>query len=260
MNSHVATPPGDRTPLHELVVLRRDSPEPLYLQLEQQIAALMAQQLLPAGSTLPPERQLAEALGISRSTVQNGYDALRARKLLGGRGRRGSVVQPGGEAAIVPRMDKLKGFTQEMRELGLAPSTRLIECEVRTDRSIASLFGLQSNARFLRLSRIRYGDDQPMTIESAWYNLTAAPQLEAADPLGSIYQQLADAGLKLTHCEQSIEATMASPQESAVFGFEQPTPCLLIKRRSFVPGGAMVEYVEGLFRGDSYVYRLQLDA
>lgn len=260
MNSVVATPFGDRTPLHELVVLRRDSPEPLYLQLEQQIAALMAQQLLPPGSTLPPERQLAEALGVSRSTVQTGYDGLRARKLLGGRGRRGSVVQPASDTDIVPRMDRLKGFTQEMHELGRVPSTRLLECEVRTDRSIASLFGLPSNARFLRLARIRYGDDLPMTIESAWYNLTAAPQLETADPLGSMYQQLADAGLRLTYCDQSVEATMASPEESDVFGFEQPTPCLLIKRRSYGPGGAIVEYVEGLFRGDCYVYRLQLDA
>lgn len=260
MNTHVATMFDDVSPLHELVVLRRDAPEPLYLQLEQQIAELMRQQRLPAGSTLPPERQLAQALGVSRSTVQNSYNALRARKLLSGEGRRGSVVQAADDADLAPRMDRLKGFTQEMIELGRAPSTRVLECEVRTDRSIASLFGLQSNAPFLRLARVRYGDDIPMTIESAWYSLTAAPALADADPNGSIYQQLADAGLHLSHCDQSVEATMASPDESAVFGFEAPTPCLLIKRRSYVPGGAMIEYVEGLFRGDCYVYRLRLDA
>jgi GntR family transcriptional regulator len=38
----------------------------------------------------------------------------------------------------------------------------------------------------------------------------------------------------------------------------QPLPCLLIKRRSYTHGEVMMEYVEGLFRGDTYSYRLRL--
>ena len=40
--------------------------------------------------------------------------------------------------------------------------------------------------------------------------------------------------------------------------FNEPTPCLLIKRHSFTQDAVMVEYVEGLFRGDMYSYRLKL--
>lgn len=247
-------------PLHELLMLRRDAAQPLYIQLEQQICALMNDKRLPAGTTLPPERQLAEALGVSRATVQNTYNALRARQLLGGRGRRGSVVQPLENEGRLPSMDRLRGFTQEMADMGRVPSTRILEHAIVSDRSMASLFGLQSDARFLRLVRVRCGDGVPLTIESAWYGLAAAPCLEQADVNASIYAQLAAAGLHMTHCDQSVEATMPSDEESRIFGFAQPTPCLLIKRRSYVAGGAMVEYVEGLFRGDSYVYRLRLDA
>src|SRR4051812_27923176 len=39
-----------------------------------------------------------------------------------------------------------------------------------------------------------------------------------------------------------------------------PIPCLLIKRRSYTHGDVMIEYVEGLFRGDAYSYRLNLRA
>lgn len=253
-------PLGDETKsLHEMISLRRDAPEPLYLQLERQITELMSRQLLAAGSTLPPERQLAESLGVSRTTVQNSYNALRARKLLSGEGRRGSVVQPLENAGLAPMMDRLKGFTEEMTEMGRVPTARVVECGARSDRSIASLFGLHSSARFLRLVRVRYGDETPMTIESAWYNLSAAPQLATADPHGSMYKQLAEAGLHLSHCEQSIEATMASPEESEIFGFTAPQPCLLIKRRTYAVDGEMIEYVEGLFRGDCYAYRLRLN-
>jgi len=47
-----------------------------------------------------------------------------------------------------------------------------------------------------------------------------------------------------------------------VFGFESPEPCLLLKRKTYTSQRAarqaLVEYVEGCFRGDAYVYRLKL--
>lgn len=251
---------GRGGPLQALLQLDKDAPHPLYLQIEEQIAALVADNRLPPGTTLPPERQLAEALGISRGTVQTSYNALRLRGLLGGRGRRGSVVQGPAAERLAPGMDRLKGFTQEMAEMGRTASTRVVERSIMTDRSVASLFGLHSDTRFLRLVRVRYGDDQPLTVESAWYSLEVAPHLETADANGSIYAQLAGAGLPLDYCDQSIETAMPTEAESDIFGFATPTPCLLIKRRSYVKGGAMVEYVEGLFRGDAYVYRVRLPA
>lgn len=247
-------------PLHRLIRFRADTAKPLYLQLEEQIAALVDEGRLSSGTTLPPERQLAGDLGVSRATVQKSYSSLRARGLLQGQGRHGSVVQGGEVHRLAPGMDRLKGFTQEMRELGRTPRTEILDRRILPDRSMASLFGLRSEARFLHLVRARYGDDQPLTVESAWYNLELAPALEQADPNGSMYDQLARAGLPLAYCDQTIETAMPTEAESVIFGFETPTPCLLIKRRSHVASGAMVEYVEGLFRGDAYVYRLRLKA
>jgi GntR family transcriptional regulator len=246
------------TPLHQLLQLRRDTAMPLYQQIEEQIIELLQSGGIADGATLPAERQLAEALGVSRSTIQNCYNSLRAKQLLRGEGRHGSIVQARPER-LRPNMDRLKGFTQEMRELGKRPSTRVLEHEVVTDRSMASLFGLHSQARFLRLVRVRLGDDEPLSLESAWYSLDVAPGLADADPSGSIYTQLAIEGIHLDYCEQSVEATMPTHFEASVFGFDSPVPCLLIKRRSHMRQGVMVEYVEGLFRGDNYVYRLRLD-
>lgn len=48
--------------------------------------------------------------------------------------------------------------------------------------------------------------------------------------------------------------------ECEIFGFAKPVPCLLIKRQSHMRNNTMVEYVEGIFRGDAYTYRLKLDA
>lgn len=245
--------------LYGLLRLRRDTAMPLYQQLEEQLVALIDTGRIGGGATLPAERQLAEALGVSRATVQQCYNALRERNLIRGHGRHGSIVQKS-QAHLSTGMDRLKGFTQEMRELGREPSARILEREIITDRSLASLFGLHSQAQFLKLVRVRSGDDVPMALETAWYSLDAVPALADFDPSGSIYAQLAHAGFSLAYCDQAIEATLPTPFECEVFGFDKPVPSLLIKRRSYAQGGTMVEYVEGMFRGDAYTYRLRLEA
>lgn len=248
-----------RPPLHSMLSLRRDTAMPLYRQLEEQLRDLIERDELPAGTTLPAERQLAIALELSRATVQQCYANLRESGLIIGQGRHGSIVQPRQEK-LLPGMDRLRGFTQEMTEFGRTPSTRVIEHSIVEDRSIASLFALPSNAQFLRLLRVRLGDDVPLSVESAYYSLDAAPELTNIDPFGSVYGQLAALGRPLVYCDQTIEASFANTAEQTIFGFTKPTPCLLIKRRSHLGDGTMVEYVEGLFRGDSYTYRLRLPA
>lgn len=247
--------------LPTLLKLRDDTAMPIYQQLEEQLHALIVNGTLPVGATLPAERQLAERLGVSRATVQRSYNTLRQRNLLAAHGRRGSIVQPG-EPGLQTGMDRLKGFTEEMRELGRVPSADVLEQRVVTDRSIASIFGLPSTAEFLKLTRIRRGDELPMSYETTWYNHAIAPGLATADlSESSVYDYLKEnCSVPLIHCEQTIEAASPTPAECEVFGFSEPLPCLLIKRRSFSRGDVMVEYVEGLFRGDAYTYRLTLKA
>jgi len=250
--------PDERPPLPSLLRLRDDTAMPLYQQLERQLNALIGDGTLEPGSVLPAERHLAESLGISRVTVQRAYDGLRQRKLVTAQGRRGSIVQESA-ARIRPGMDRLKGFSEEMRELGKVASSRIVEQKVTSDRLVASIFGLPSPSPFLKLVRVRFGDDVPLSREVAWYSLTAAPGLAEADLTGSVYGALAEAcGTPLAYCDQSVEATLPNDDECAVFGFEDPVPCLLIKRSSFTRDDVMVEYVEGLFRGDAYSYRLRL--
>ena len=91
------------------------------------------------------ERQLAEGLGVSRVTIQRAYAALRQRDLLASQGRKGFLVRPRPDQ-VHPGMDRLKGFTEEMHELGKIPSSRILERSVVQDRSISSIFGLPSTA------------------------------------------------------------------------------------------------------------------
>ncbi|QTD46585.1 GntR family transcriptional regulator [Ottowia testudinis] len=234
------------------------APEPLWRQLYAQLDELLTSGAVQEGASLPPERELAETLGVSRSTVKRSYDQLRHDQRLGGRGRAGSVVRSVPERVHSP-LGRLKGFTEEMKELGKVASTTLQTCEVVSDRRMASIFQRPSHAQFLHIERVREADGVPMTRELAWYDLTLAPAMAEWDGAGSAYERLRKVcGLALGEADQSIEAVLSSQAESAAFGFESPQPCLLFKRMTRAVSGALIEYVEGTFRGDAYVYRIEL--
>ncbi len=230
---------------------------PLYVQLLEQLIEAIRRGEAPPGSALPPERTLALALGVSRTTVKRCYQELRSRRLVSSHGRLGTVVRDRGR--LDPGMDRLKGFTEEMRELGLRPSSRILERRIQRSRRIAALFARPVGTRFLKLVRARYGDDRPLSLETAWYDLGALPALEHLPLDDSVYAAIAKIGrLPLTHAEQTVEAILPGAKARALFGFTRTTPCLLLKRWSHAADGRLIEYVEGVFRGDVYTYRLRL--
>ncbi|MDI4641007.1 GntR family transcriptional regulator [Rhodoblastus acidophilus] len=250
-------------PFSELIVERlrpdRGLAEPVYQQMARAFAEMVEAGEIREGQSLPAERILAERLNLSRTTIRRFYEELRRDHGLTSNRRSGPVVVA--PPRLSPRMGALKGFTDEMLELGVEPTTRLLSREIVQDRMIASIFGRPSSSQFLKLVRLRLGDGEPLSRETAWFDLTVAPELAGWDVRGSAYHFISDVcGIRLCDAEQTIEAVLSSAEENAAFGFSQPQPCLLIKRRTHAASGQIVEYVEGVFRGDAYSYRTRLNA
>src|ERR1044071_4340858 len=74
-------------------------PRRLYRQIADQIRGLIRSGEFPAGSRLPPERDLAKQLGVSRPSVREALIALEVEGLVEVRIGSGIYVQPGHGAA-----------------------------------------------------------------------------------------------------------------------------------------------------------------
>ncbi|MCG6962897.1 MAG: PLP-dependent aminotransferase family protein [Acidobacteria bacterium] len=82
------------------IVIDRQSKVPLYRQIVDRVRELILSGALPEGFRLPPERRLAEALGINRSTVLTAYRELKGQGLVDSHvGRGTSVRAPAAPAA-----------------------------------------------------------------------------------------------------------------------------------------------------------------
>jgi DNA-binding transcriptional MocR family regulator len=74
------------------VSINRETDTPVYIQIFEQVRRqIISGEILP-GFRLPPERKLAESLGVNRTTVLNAYRELKAEGLVGSRVGHGTIV------------------------------------------------------------------------------------------------------------------------------------------------------------------------
>ncbi len=77
-----------------LITLDRTSGVPLYRQITHQLEQLIASGALPVGHRLPPERRLADVLGVNRTTILAAYRDLKANGFVTAHVGQGTVVTP----------------------------------------------------------------------------------------------------------------------------------------------------------------------
>src|SRR5271154_6676494 len=93
-------------PLH----LQPESHIPLYVQLRDQVRALVHSGELRSGDRIPASRELAGQLGVHRTTVANAYAELESEGLIRGHVGRGTFICANGNGSkITPAPPTLNG-------------------------------------------------------------------------------------------------------------------------------------------------------
>ena len=106
-----------------VIIIERDSGEPVYGQIARQIRDEIASGGLKPGFMLPPVRTLASDLGINLNTVARAYRQLQDDGFIRIRNRSGAEVTP---PADVPApetrerlLDDLRGVLSRLRQAGV---------------------------------------------------------------------------------------------------------------------------------------------
>ena len=102
-----------------------DSAVPPYEQVRLRIADLAAGGALPAGTKLPPVRQLATTLGLAANTVARAYRELEQAGLVETRGRAGTVVTARAARTPAAAAQAAQLYAHTVRKLGVPPEQAL---------------------------------------------------------------------------------------------------------------------------------------
>lgn len=229
------------------------SPTPLYLQLAELIRAQIKDGEIRTGDALPSERELSDAIGISRVTVRKSLDVLLREGLLSRRHGSGTYIAP----RIEQPAALLAGFSAEMANRGLAAGSVWIEKATglpTPDEAMALALSLDQPVH--RLMRVRTADDEPLAIERAVIPASSLPTL---DEVGiSLYAALEARGLKPVRGLQRLQASLATPQEARLLSIPAGTAILRIERRGFMANGTPVEFTRSAYRGDRYDFVVEV--
>src|SRR6267378_3991780 len=140
----------------------KDGPTPIYLQIAEAISSLLASGVLPPGYVLPPERVLCEQFGISRMTLRQAMSLLDREGLIESRRGRGTVVTP---ARLRKQEQELKSFSEEIRDRGGRPESRLISLELTVPgESVRDFFELKDQQKVYEILRLRLKDREPLAL------------------------------------------------------------------------------------------------
>ena len=226
-----------------------------YVRLRQAIQQAIETGTLESGHALPSERDLAEALALSRVTV---------RKAIAGLVEDGMLVQRHGAGTyvaerIVKSFSKLTGFTDDLRARGLKPRVEFLERSIGTVNPEEALaLSLSPGAGVVRLRRLRFAADKPLALET-----TVVPQAILKDPKAvklSLYEVLERLGCRPTRALQRLRAVALDADQARLLSLPTGSPALSIERRAFLEDGRAVEFTQSLYRGDAYDFVAELQS
>jgi GntR family transcriptional regulator len=231
-----------------------DGVVPKHEQLRARLTELAAR--LPAGSPLPGERQLCVEHGVSRITVREAIGQLVSEGVLVRVRGKGTFVA---ERAARSRLH-LASFHEDMRRLGLRPSTVVLEVArtvppARTGRALE----LGAHAKAWHVRRLRLADDQPMSVDDGWYPAGLLPDLDQQDLTGSLYTLLSERyGCTIDRAEQTVRAADSLAETATLLGLPLGRPVLEFDRVSY-SAGRPVEHALSTYRGDRYEVQMTVE-
>ena len=233
---------------------------PKYYQLANILRAQIEDGAFSAHDAIPSERQLEEKYGLSRPTIRQAIDLLSRQGYLYRVHGKGTFVSP---PKLQKGMLELTSFSEDMRSRGLKPGHKILEfgyvipnLKVRRQLEIDD-----PNQKVLRIKRLRYGDDEPIGLQDSYLNLGDKFVItrEEMGESGSIYAILQEKfGIFPTEADETLEVTLATPEEAGLLEIPDGAPLLLNERTLWSQDRVAIEFVKILYRGDRYKYLVRL--
>lgn len=232
---------------------------PRYRQAADRLAAQIASGELPVHSRLPSERTIAEQYGLSRMTARQAVEFLVRRGLVYRRPGSGTYVAA---PRIVHSLQRLAGFSEQMRAQGIEPSGRVLEMTLsdRIGDDAAAALRLGRRERAWRMRRIRYGNGEPLLIETFFVPDAVCPQLGRHDlTRGSLYDLMRTVfRVDPQSAHETIEPASCDATDARHLGVRAGSHMMLVTRTTFDRDRRPVEFARDLYRGDRARFQIDL--
>ena len=225
---------------------------PLYYQIQRALMEKIQSGELSTGDPLASEEELARVYQVSRMTARQALHGLKTSGFAFSQKGRGTFVTR-------PKLEKnimhLRGFTEDMKHLGMVPSSKLLEQTVVTaTEDLAEKLKVEPEEIVMRLRRLRLADGIPMALEESHIPLKQFPGLDKISfAKQSLYFVLRESyGVRVAWADEVIEALPATREESELLTIPKRASILSISRIIMTTEETPIEVACSRYRGDRY--------
>ena len=200
------------------------------------------------GARLGTERELAERLGVARSTVRAALADLERNGVVRRvRGRAGGIFVS--ERKVERDLTSLAGLPYYLRRQGFESDARVLStATLEADAETAAVLDTDV---VLEVVRVRLADGDPISLERASFPADRFPGLLDRSLAGGIYDLLqAEYELVPGEAEERIEVVAAGATEARLLGIARGAPLLAVARTTWDADGRPFERSHDLFRAD----------
>jgi GntR family transcriptional regulator len=226
---------------------------PAYVQLRDALRALVDTGELSTGDHLPPERRLADNLGISIIDVRHAMQALEQAGILS-RGKGAAMFVP--EPRIVRDVGLLASQTAELRRSGFKSRTTVLDFGFRRpDRGVLAALEVGDDPEAaVRLVRVRWIDNLPCTLETSWLPAPLGAALIGCDLAdASLFEILtANGNFVPVRAKEHISATTLGLFDARELQHVRGAPAFLLERTTYNADALPLEHTRTILRGDRF--------
>lgn len=192
------------------------------------------------GGTLPPERDLVDLVGVSRTTLRSSLERL-SREGLVDTHSRGTKVNH----KLQLHMLSMSSMTEELQERGKEVKVHVVSHGlVGGIKEALNFFNVSDNDSLFNLVRVRSVDGLPITFETTYL---MAKQFQGIDELNfegaSLYDTLAEKfGVSPSYGREEIGAVMATESQAEVLRVIEGTPLFKVTSLTYDADDVAFEY------------------
>ena len=221
--------------------------QPKYLRIHASLRDRITSGRWPAGSALPPQRELADEFGVSLMTLRQALQLLIDDGLIAARHGSGTYVA----ARYAYDLGHLRSFASDLAAQGAEITTRVLAADTVTppEQVDARLGGPDA---VLRLRRLRLVGGAPLIVQTSYLPVPPAGHLDLAEVsrLG-LYPVLAASGLAVAQANETIVPVTLGPHDARDLARPAGSPALLSHRVSLTAAGVPVVDDHALLPGDA---------
>lgn len=231
-----------------------------YLQISREIIARIRNGDLQPGTKVPSENEIIATYGVSNTTARKALQQIElqgyAQRVKG----KGTFVR---NQDVVRSATRILSFTENMRQAGLEPATRVLH----TDK-VPPGFSLVVNGRrysiagpVYKVHRLRFGDGVPMLLETRYISAALCPGITDLDLSCSLYRIYEEEyQLHLSRIDQMLRSIILDSGSMHFFDLSETTPGFYIEAVTFAGKGTVLELEKSIYRGDKYEFAVSATA